>query len=473
MPSTSTSYVDGMPRWCSTPSAVDALPWGSRSITSTRWPSWASAAPMFTVVVVLPTPPFWLATTITRVAGGRGKRRCRAARRARKLCSAARASGRRCRRRTRRCRCSASSPARPDGEARRRVGVVFHVKPSREFRVRPLLVMPPVDENGGSCGQARSAARARTGGKHRPAVTVTPASPLGPAVDARRRRSGASGQPTRPGSAPRPPGRRGSGTAADPSPSRARAPPARAQPEPRQDRRPRPPRSPRSRADALHRQQRPVGRPPAASTSRAAVQGRDRPRGDHVERSLAVQLLGPAPHAPRPSLEPRSATTSSRKWCAAAAARPASPRGPDGRSPAPAPAARRPMPMSQTARALGDQLGEDRAVEQVPLPQPGHLARTDQPAHRPGVGQPVGVRARPAAAARTRNTPRAASGAGGAVSRETIGHRVASGRAGSRRTGGARRPRTPRPGRPRPPRRGRPCARTRSSARGTPAPRTP
>ena len=27
---------------------------------------------MFTAVVVLPTPPFWLATTITRVWSGRG-----------------------------------------------------------------------------------------------------------------------------------------------------------------------------------------------------------------------------------------------------------------------------------------------------------------------------------------------------------------------------------------------------------------
>ena len=29
------------PRWCSTPSAVEALPCGSRSMTRTRWPSWA------------------------------------------------------------------------------------------------------------------------------------------------------------------------------------------------------------------------------------------------------------------------------------------------------------------------------------------------------------------------------------------------------------------------------------------------
>ena len=56
----------------STASAVEALPCGSRSMTSTRSPCWASAAAMFTAVVVLPTPPFWLATTITRVWSGRG-----------------------------------------------------------------------------------------------------------------------------------------------------------------------------------------------------------------------------------------------------------------------------------------------------------------------------------------------------------------------------------------------------------------
>ncbi len=71
-PSTSMSYVDGTPRWCSTLSAVDALPWGSRSMTSTFWPSWARPAATLTVDVVLPTPPFWLATTKTRVACGRG-----------------------------------------------------------------------------------------------------------------------------------------------------------------------------------------------------------------------------------------------------------------------------------------------------------------------------------------------------------------------------------------------------------------
>src|SRR5438552_2210301 len=40
-------------------------PWGSRSMRRTRLPSSASAHPRFTAVVVLPTPPFWLATAMT------------------------------------------------------------------------------------------------------------------------------------------------------------------------------------------------------------------------------------------------------------------------------------------------------------------------------------------------------------------------------------------------------------------------
>src|SRR5476649_89637 len=48
------------------PRPVEALPWGSESISSTRSPTAASAVPRLMAVVVLPTPPFWLATTSTR-----------------------------------------------------------------------------------------------------------------------------------------------------------------------------------------------------------------------------------------------------------------------------------------------------------------------------------------------------------------------------------------------------------------------
>src|SRR5712671_977983 len=48
------------------PSPVEALPCGSRSMMSTRSPMAASAVPRLMAVVVLPTPPFWLAMARTR-----------------------------------------------------------------------------------------------------------------------------------------------------------------------------------------------------------------------------------------------------------------------------------------------------------------------------------------------------------------------------------------------------------------------
>ena len=45
----------------SMPDPMVALPCGSRSISSTRWPTLARPAARLTVVVVLPTPPFWFA----------------------------------------------------------------------------------------------------------------------------------------------------------------------------------------------------------------------------------------------------------------------------------------------------------------------------------------------------------------------------------------------------------------------------
>ena len=40
------------------PSPVEALPWGSMSITRHRYPALAIPAPRLIAVVVLPTPPF-------------------------------------------------------------------------------------------------------------------------------------------------------------------------------------------------------------------------------------------------------------------------------------------------------------------------------------------------------------------------------------------------------------------------------
>ena len=78
-------------------------------------------------------------------------------------------------------------------------------------------------------------------------------------------------------------------------------------------------------------------------------------------------------------------------------------------SPAPARAARRRCPRRRPG-ADRKQFGEHRAVEQVPIPQPGHLARTEQAAVDAVGGQQMRVSAARAAAAR-RTTARAASAA--------------------------------------------------------------
>src|SRR5690606_38342406 len=51
------------------PSPVLALPCGSRSTISTRSPIAASAVARLMAVVVLPTPPFWLASVMMRGPG--------------------------------------------------------------------------------------------------------------------------------------------------------------------------------------------------------------------------------------------------------------------------------------------------------------------------------------------------------------------------------------------------------------------
>src|ERR1700759_736690 len=54
------------------PRPVEALPCGSMSITRVGSPTAARAVPRLMSVVVLPTPPFWLATTRTRGLAGSG-----------------------------------------------------------------------------------------------------------------------------------------------------------------------------------------------------------------------------------------------------------------------------------------------------------------------------------------------------------------------------------------------------------------
>ena len=64
------------------------------------------------------------------------------------------------------------------------------------------------------------------------------------------------------------------------------------------------------------------------------------------------------------------------------------------------------------AGALRHRLGDGGAVEHVPLPQPGNLARADQPAGDPVGGQPGDVRGRHAGAAVRRPAAALAGGAG-------------------------------------------------------------
>ena len=67
--------------WCGlSPRPTDSEPCGSKSTSSTLRPYSASEAPRLMVVVVLPTPPFWLHIEITRACRGsvtgRGSGRC-------------------------------------------------------------------------------------------------------------------------------------------------------------------------------------------------------------------------------------------------------------------------------------------------------------------------------------------------------------------------------------------------------------
>src|SRR5579875_2861089 len=66
---TSTSYIDFCNVSGSMPCDIVRLPCGSMSQHRTRCPSSTKATARFSVVVVLATPPFWLAKAITRAVG--------------------------------------------------------------------------------------------------------------------------------------------------------------------------------------------------------------------------------------------------------------------------------------------------------------------------------------------------------------------------------------------------------------------
>ena len=56
--------VKGSLSGCGLPRLMVKLAWGSASTSSTFFPAWASPIPKLAQVVVLPTPPFWLATAM-------------------------------------------------------------------------------------------------------------------------------------------------------------------------------------------------------------------------------------------------------------------------------------------------------------------------------------------------------------------------------------------------------------------------
>ena len=148
---------------------------------------------------------------------------------------------------------------------------------------------------------------------------------------------------------------------------------------------------------ALERQHLPPG---------AAAGGPSRPAGP------AAPPHGPSPRPPPPAcrapprpgprttvdmVEPERSTTSSRKVVRRSSGSSSVISGPGRASASGIPGRPAPEPTSPTGRPAGPASDSTRAVQQVPLPQPGHLARPDQPA-----GDPVGRRA----ARRTRSSRR-------------------------------------------------------------------
>ena len=65
-----------------------------------------------------------------------------------------------------------------------------------------------------------------------------------------------------------------------------------------------------------------------------------------------------------------------------------------------------PDPMSQTVESARDQLAQQRAVDQVPVPEPGRLARADQTADHAVGRQQLGVALGQGQAIRRKRPPR-------------------------------------------------------------------
>ena len=127
-----------------------------------------------------------------------------------------------------------------------------------------------------------------------------------------------------------------------------------------------------------------------------------------------------------------------------------------------------PEPMSMTRDALGQQVGQHGAVQDVPLPEPRHLARADQPVGDPGRAEVADVAlGQRQPVTEDRRCGRRRAGGTARLGAASSGFTWNAGftwndvrTAGRRRAGSARRPRTRSAGPARRRRRGRPCART-------------
>ena len=228
---------------------------------------------------------------------------------------------------------------------------------------------------------------------------------------ARVRFAGASGQPTRAGSAQ---ATRSAWVLWTSTPSPRvehlglRAPPAGRGPAG-------PPRSPRRPCSPSSPPARPPGRP-AAWTTRSS-----RSSGATARDVTTSNVRSPCRSSARPRTTstwpaPASATTSSRKVVRRSSGSTRVTRRSGRAIASTSPGSPAPEPMSQTVAPLGHHLAQHRAVEQVPVPQPGRLPRTDQAAHHAVGRQQLGVRAPPAGSRSDANTLPASAGGEGARS---------------------------------------------------------
>ncbi len=241
---------------------------------------------------------------------------------------------------------------------------------------------------------------------------------------------------------------------------RLRSEPAR----PRPPRSPHPPRTPSS--PAPHLPARTSGNAQRSSFGRGA---NARAVTTSKRSGRAQSSARPAHHLDRRETQPRPPPPRGRR-CGVPSARSGSPARPLARWRSPARAGR-PRSRDRRRDACGGTSGGDqRGVDQVPVPEPAHLPRADQ-AHGGRLRTPTARRTARSGRCdpRERAAASTAGSGGGGVSRETSAIRPGA----PPRSDAAPRPRTPRTARRLRRRRARPCARRATSDGAQPAPPTP